>query len=159
MNTNFIIKNLELKDFDEFNMLMQEVHKLHSHNRSDVYKDTQTVISLEEFNQIIYSDEKIGIGAYIDSHLIGLCTGTTKIIPPNIAWHSRSIGTIDAFCVQANFRHLGVGSKLFENIKNLLKEKGIQSIELTVWDFNKSAFEFYMQNGMTPRSTTMELKL
>lgn len=159
MNTNFIIKNLELKDFNEFNTLMEEVHKLHSSNRSDIYKDTETVVSLEEFNQIICSDEKVGIGAYVDSHLIGICLATTKVIPPSIAWHSRRIATIDAFCVQTEFRHLKVGSKLFERIKTSLESKGIQSIELTVWDFNHSAFKFYKKNGMTIRSTTMELKL
>lgn len=159
MDSNLIIKNLEPKDFHNFNILMQEVHKLHATNRSDVYKDTQMVISLDDFHQIIYSDEKLGIGAYINSQLVGICISTTKIIPPNIAWHSRRIGVIDAFCVQAEFRHLGIGTKLFHSIQALLKEKGIQSIELTVWDFNRSAFQFYENNGMTPRSTTMELKL
>jgi GNAT superfamily N-acetyltransferase len=54
---------------------------------------------------------------------------------------------IEKLVVVENIRRQGVGKALMERVHCWSKNRGIQQIQLTVWDFNKSAREFYNNLG------------
>lgn len=66
---------------------------------------------------------------------------------------------MEALFVKENNRRQGIGRELFIDIKDKLKEKGIDKLELMVWSFNKDAINFYRNEGMKTRSEIMELLL
>lgn len=55
--------------------------------------------------------------------------------------------SIENLVVADAFRRQGVGKALIEHIHLWAAERGLQQVQLTVWDFNKSAQEFYKNLG------------
>lgn len=68
-------------------------------------------------------------------------------------------GFMEALFVKPNYRKQGIGRELFIDIKDKLKERGIDKLELMVWSFNEDAIDFYKNEGMQTRSEIMELSL
>lgn len=63
------------------------------------------------------------------------------------------------FFVLSEYRRQGIATKLFEQIKEISKDIGAKRIDLTVWQFNKSAFDFYKSLGMKEQRTVLETRL
>jgi len=71
----------------------------------------------------------------------------------------RKILAIHEIGVESDSRHLGIGTKLINEIKRIGKVKGANEISLSVWSFNESAFNFYIKNGFEIQTFRMEIKL
>ena len=71
----------------------------------------------------------------------------------------RKILAIHEIGVESDSRHLGIGTKLMNEIKRINKAKGVNEISLSVWSFNESAFNFYIKNGFEIQTFRMEIKL
>ena len=54
---------------------------------------------------------------------------------------------------------MGIGTLLYNETVRLAKERGADTLMLTVWAFNESAMRFYKGLGMTERNINMEMKL
>ena len=48
---------------------------------------------------------------------------------------------------------------MFQNMASLAKVRGAVKLDLTVWDFNKDAMDFYCAMGMKTQKYEMELSL
>ncbi|MEG2289020.1 MAG: GNAT family N-acetyltransferase [Clostridium sp.] len=154
-----VIRNFEINDFTDINILMDDVHALHVENRPDIYKDICIIIPKEEFINIINDDKKISILAEIDSIIVGLCIISIKNVGENNALVPRSVAYMEDLCVLKNYRKQGIGKSLFDEGKRLALEFNVESLELMVWEFNESAIKFYENENMKTRSRIMEMKL
>ena len=56
---------------------------------------------------------------------------------------------LDALCVDENFRHKGIGSKLIELTKNKARKEGYHSLSLIVFKDNLAARKLYRKTGFT----------
>ena len=63
---------------------------------------------------------------------------------------------IDDIVVDNNFRRKGIGKALYEYLLDIAKSDNVDSIELNVWAFNKSALKFYESLGMTVKNMKLE---
>ena len=54
---------------------------------------------------------------------------------------------------------MGIGTLLYNETVRLAKERGANTLMLTVWAFNENALRFYKDLGMTERNINMEMKL
>ena len=59
----------------------------------------------------------------------------------------------------ACFVFMGIGTLLYNETVRLAKERGADTLMLTVWAFNENALRFYKDLGMTERNINMEMKL
>lgn len=71
----------------------------------------------------------------------------------------RSIYYIDDIVVDKDYRHKGIGKKLYNYVLDKAKKNNIDSIELNVWAFNQSAINFYKSLGMSEKNIKYEQKL
>ena len=71
----------------------------------------------------------------------------------------RKILAVHELGVTKDSRHLGIGTKLMNEIKNIAKTKGANEISLSVWSFNEKAFNFYIKNGFEIQTFRMEFKM
>ena len=95
-----------------------------------------------------------------ENHVItGFCLVQKKHITGHLMFFDMTTLEIDDLCVDKNYRHKGVGTSLFEHVKKYAKEEVIKRIELSVWDFNKNAKDFYEHLGMKTRTRRMELEI
>ena len=58
--------------------------------------------------------------------------------------------------MDSEFRRQGVATELFEFIKEHAKSKGLDKIELDVWEFNDIALRFYESLGFRTYRRYME---
>ncbi|SHH88240.1 GNAT family N-acetyltransferase [Clostridium grantii] len=157
--SKLIIRDFNINDFTDFSILMNEVHDLHVENRPDIYKDTDEVISKEDFIKIVNDEKIISILAQIDSVVVGLCIISIKNIPDNNVSIPRNIAYMEDLCVLESYRKQGIGKELFYEGKKRALQINVDSLELMVWEFNKMELEFYENKNMKTRSRIMELKL
>ncbi len=51
--------------------------------------------------------------------------------------------------ISKDFRHMGIGEKAFDKIKNIAKEKGYKEIQLTVNKYNENTIKAYKKWGLS----------
>ncbi|MDU4938097.1 MAG: GNAT family N-acetyltransferase [Clostridium sp.] len=88
-----------------------------------------------------------------------MCMASIKEVSNQPVLKDRRVGHLDVLCVDEMYRKRGIGKKLCDEIIFRLREKGVVSLELMVWSFNKEAINFYESIGMVERNKVMEYKL
>jgi ribosomal protein S18 acetylase RimI-like enzyme len=66
---------------------------------------------------------------------------------------------IDNLAVRKGFRRAGIGRALMEKAHEWALAKGVDIIELNVWEFNQGAIEFYHGLGYETASRKMSRRL
>ena len=146
-----MIKDLTIKDYEAVKNIISELHKTHVENRPDFYLESECPITLKEYKSLL-KKEKISIAFVVNNKIAGICLATIK------NRIEKSIYIDDIFVLN-EYRRQGIATKLFEQIKEISKDIGAKRIDLTVWQFNKSAFDFYKSLGMKEQRTVLETRL
>ena len=152
------IRDIVLGDFNEVSKLMHQVHNLHLENRKDIYKESNPMPK-NEFINILEDNHCISILADENNKILGLCMASIKEGSNQPVLKDRRVGHLDVLCVDEMYRKRGIGKKLCDEIIFRLREKGVVSLELMVWSFNKEAINLYESIGMVERNKVMEYKL
>jgi ribosomal protein S18 acetylase RimI-like enzyme len=89
---------------------------------------------------------------------IGYALIIHKTVSPTNPFHQPDYASfhIDQMSVDEEYQGKGIGSQLFEFIKQLSQEKGVKRIQLDVWADNEQAKAFYAKLGF--EQTRMELQ-
>ena len=153
-----IIRKMETRDYEDYRILLQEVHSMHAENRPDIFREQPVFPDKDEFEQMISDPEMVCLAAEEEGAMTGMCLMETRMPKAAHVYH-RPFGWIGDLCVRSGHRGQGVGRKLYEAMKEKAKEMGLARIELMVWAFNEDAKRFYEKLGMTVRSDTMEERL
>lgn len=146
-----MIRKLTIDDYEAVKNFISELHKMHVENRPDFYLENECPITLKEYKSLL-KKEKISIAFVVNNKIAGICLATIK------NRIEKSIYIDDIF-VLSEYRRQGIATKLFEQIKEISKDIGAKRIDLTVWQFNKSAFDFYKSLGMKEQRTVLETRL
>lgn len=142
---------MTIKDYEAVKNIISELHKMHVENRPDFYLENECPITLKEYKSLL-KKEKISIAFVVNNKIAGICLATIK------NRIEKSIYIDDIF-VLSEYRRQGIATKLFEQIKEISKDIGAKRIDLTVWQFNKSAFDFYKSLRMKEQRTVLETRL
>lgn len=150
------IRNMTVRDYQEVDKLMQQLHKLHVKGRPDLYIDLEHPYSLEEFRQKVESAEHISLLAEENGRILGICFIAMK--ERSMMVNQRTAYMDDLF-VCAKSRKQGIATKLFKAAEKKAVELGAKRLDLMVWDFNQSAIDFYKSLGMTEQRYIFEKEL
>jgi len=147
---------MELYDYENVDLLMQQLHKLHVKERPDLYVEMEHPYSKEKFETLINDDNVISILSEQDGIVTGICFA-------EIRHRSMMVNMTTAFVndliVKDSYRRQGIANALFLAAEEQAKKKGAQRIDLIVWSFNKDAIAFYEKIGMSPQRFVYEKKL
>lgn len=157
--SNVLIRNFEINDYDEVNKLLKEVHQLHVENRPDFFKETDKVLTKEEYIYMVNNHKTISILAEINSVVVGICIIQIKEVSESNGMISRKTAYMDDLNVHKDYRKAGIGKRLFDEGKKHAIDFKVDCLELMVWDFNESAINFYENRGMSTKSRYMQIKL
>lgn len=147
-----MIRDLTISDFEIIESIIAKLHKLHVENRPDFYIENEHPINKKEYKAMLNNQNKINIAYIIDDEIVGVCLATIK---DRI---EKSIYIDDIFVLE-EFRHQGVATKLYKQIESIAKDIGAKRIDLTVWQFNKTAMNFYKSLGMKTQRIVLETRL
>lgn len=147
-----------IEDYDAVCALVAEVHALHRAARGDVYA-ADAHFSREYYAALLADENAFPIAAYDGDKLVGFASAFMKPANPHPAMLPHRIAYIDDICVHSDCRGIGIGTLLYNEIVRLAKERGADTLMLTVWAFNENALRFYKHLGMTERNINMEMRL
>lgn len=136
--------------------LLGEILKLHHGFRPDIYKEEGTKYTEAELASKMDAGELLIYVKELDqkvvAHLMCQIMETSEDIR---CYHQKAL-YIDDLCVDAHYKHQGIGKELLMFAKDLAKEKGCYNITLHVDALNQEAIKFYEACGLKASSYTME---
>ena len=147
-----VIRKLTYEDYEQAEALFRKLHNIHVEALPDLYKSRECIYKKRDFKKLVKSKERILLCAEEKGRIIAvsntkLCTsGKTEM----------KMAFMDAIFVEKEFREKDIGKKLFLETEHLAKEWGAKRLDLTVWDFNKTALSFYEALGMQIQNYTLE---
>ncbi len=148
------IRNARPDEYKIVETIMKQVQQMHIDWRPDIYKDSETVLPLELYEQAV-KDETFYVAEY-DGDVAGiLFVQYRHIESPNQV--TRNIIFVDSMAVEEKYRGKGIGHAFFGFLGELRDRRGYDGIELQVNARNKAAYQFYSNYGFTDKSINMEL--
>ena len=146
-----MIRKLTINDFEIVESIVAKLHKLHVDNRPDFYIENEHPINNKEYKAMLNNQDKINIAYMVDDKIAGICLATIR---DRI---EKSIYIDDIFVLE-EFRHQGIATKLYKQVESIAKDIGAKRIDLTVWQFNKTAMNFYKSLGMKTQRIVLETR-
>jgi len=150
-----MIRKVEDKDYEDLVKLVYQVHELHYEHRPDIYVDGNP-LPKEYFDNMINDENALNIVFEENGKIMGLLMAEKKHNNAIPIAKERITYFIDDIVVDNNFRRKGIGKALYEYLLDIAKSDNVDSIELNVWAFNKSALKFYESLGMTVKNMKLE---
>ena len=147
-----MIRKLTINDFEIVESVIAKLHKIHVVNRPDFYIENEHPISKKEYKAMLNNQDKISIAYIVDDKIAGVCLATIK------NKIEKSIYIDDIFVLE-EFRHQGIATKLYKQVESIANNIGAKRIDLTVWQFNKTAMKFYESLGMETQRIILETRL
>lgn len=124
-------------------------HRMPSHEFFE--KGIEEILSDDEQTVLVNCEESENkINAYAVLKLIDY--NSEQIIPRRVCF-------IDCFAVAERARRKGVGSLLFDAVKEFGREQGCNTVQLGVDAENGGAIKFYEKMGLSPRTFIMTEKI
>ncbi|MGG7142985.1 N-acetyltransferase family protein [Clostridium nigeriense] len=152
------IRLAKLSDYRNISSISKELHLYHVKNRPDIYKEARKTIYRTYFNELLKDREIEILVITLDEKIVGYAIVRYVDLKNVDLLKDKYFAYIDEICIREDFRRQGLGKNLFEYIYKLVKSKGVDTLELGVWSFNKSALEFYKAMGMVEKNIRMEKK-
>lgn len=151
-----VVRRAEERDIPAILELLKQVNKLHANARPDLFRP-QTKYSGGQLEAIISAGERPIFVADDGSGAVGYAM--CEFIDSSVNANLMPIKTlyIDDLCVDEGVRGRGIGTLLFEYVKQYAKQSGCHNVTLHVWACNPAAEAFYKKCGMKPQQTTMEI--
>lgn len=150
-----LAKKEELERVNEIRKMVNDIHVL---GRSDIFRAGFT----EELKNYIYdiwnAENKDIIVAERDGVLCGFACVQYVDKPENPFMNARRFYAVEEFGVDEKFRRQGVGTEIINFIRQDAKRRGLDKVELNMWEFNKSALAFYEAVGFKTFRRDMELR-
>ena len=162
---NFEVRLMEERDIPKIMDLLVQVNLVHAKGRPDIFKEN-TKFSPEDVKNSFLGNKEQPVYVYVEKdaegreEVLGHAFCEVRDSKGNSILAPRKTLYIDDICVDENARGRGVGRKLFEHVEKLAQEEGdFEAITLNVWNFNRPAYDFYMEMGFEPLHTILEKKL
>lgn len=134
----FELKNARMADFEDVFKLLEQLWcdtKLNKEDLTNVY--SYNLDRDETFNKVVFLDNKI----------IAYYSGYTSM---NL-YYSGKVLYLQIIIVDENYRNLGVGKRIIDDIIAISASKKCKAIELDSAFFRKSAHKFYTNLGFSKR--------
>lgn len=149
-----VIRYSLTEDYEKVEEIMQQVQELHIGWRPDIYKPASVALSYEEFNQAV--KQKTFIVAEYNGNVVGILSYLYRHIEAD-KQVTRDVIFIDCVAVEEKYRGNGIGHELLEFVKNIVREKKLDGLELQVNAKNVKAKKMYKSYGFVEKSINMEL--
>lgn len=152
-----MIRKAVSEDIPRIAELFRQLHGHHVGIKPESFRMPEDEWFIERISGILGDGEAV-ILVSDDGELNGYAV--IKIIDVNTEdKYPRRMCYIDCFAVAENARRQGIGTALFEGVKEFAREHDCTSVQLGVAACNTGAVEFYGRMGLTPRTIQMEIKI
>lgn len=143
------IREAKIEDVKPIAIIMDQVQKLHSQNRTDVFIEKNINELEKQVIEAINDDERIILVAENDiKEIVGILIYKIRLIESNSNLKPCKILHISELGVEEKQRNKGIGKMLINEAEKIKEKLGCGRLELNCWGFNKNAIAFYKACGM-----------
>ena len=147
-------------DYADICDIFEEADALHREHLPHIFQKSPGPVRQQEYILGLLADENAGLFlAQVGSQVVGLVCVLAREAPAVPTFVPRRYATVDSMVVKQSFRRRGIGRALMERAQAWAQAKGLDNIELHVWDFNQEAIAFYEQLGYENLSRRMGKRL
>jgi GNAT superfamily N-acetyltransferase len=148
---DFSIRHAAEKDYAGLNALFEELDEYHRKTLPQIFRKPDGPARTSNFLSGVLADQNAAIFlAEIQGKIIGLVYAYIRSIPEIPIRIPCRAGEIDQIIVKQKYRRYGVGKALMEKIHQWAAQMKLDRLELSVWDFNREAQDFYQEMGYGP---------
>lgn len=157
---NILIREGKIEDFEQMIELFEELDSYHRVRLPEIFKKGESIgRPLSHIENMCKSHNSEIFVAESEGKLLGLAEVIKKRTIPYPLKKDREWVVLDTIIVREEYREKGIGSMLFDTILDWTKEKGINRIEVNVYEFNQNAISFYEGLGFENFSRIMYLEI
>lgn len=150
------IRRAEIKDIDQILNLLKHVLKVHADIRPDIFISDGTKYNKEQLFEMIMGEKHLIYVASDGSKIMGYVFCEIKYPAFASTMKPMKLLYIDDLCVDDKYHHQGIGTLLFNFIKEEARKRECDEITLSCWEGNDSAKAFYEKMGLKSKMVTME---
>jgi len=155
------VRPAKKEDHPAVECLLRQIAQLHADLRPEIFRPASQKYDAQQFAAML-SDPGAPILVAQDEH--GEVLGYAMLqVKPVGADHPvllpRTFLYLDDLCVDEAARGRGIGTALVGAVRKLAKSRGIDKIELNVWECNEAAMRFYKRLGFTTQRSALELNI
>ena len=148
---DFSIRQAVEEDYAGLNALFEEIDKHHRKALPHVFRKPDGPARNRDFLSAILADQNAVIFiAEIQGRIIGLVHAYVRAVPEIPIRIPCRACQVDNIVVTQEYRRRGVGKALMEMVHQWAGQMKLDRLELSVWDFNEDAQDFYRGFGYEP---------
>ena len=154
------IRKAETKDMEKILELLSQVLEIHAGIRPDIFVSGTTKYGRDDIARIL-EDETSPVYVAVDDGdgALGYAFCRVREQPADDRMVRFRSLYIDDLCVDSKARGKGVGTALFEHVKDEARRLGCYEVTRTVWEGNDAASRFYEKMGMKTKERMLEFIL
>lgn len=135
-------------DYDALCAVIKEIDDYHQRALPHFFRQNLGVARpLSWLMDILANPEMTLLVAEVEGNIVGFLWGILRAAPDTPLHMPRRWLLVDMLGVSEAYRGQGVGRALMESAEAWAKTRGINEVELTVWEFNESAQAMYTKLG------------
>jgi len=158
--TTCTIREATRADLDPLYEIFSEADSLHRAVHPEIFQKARHTNTLKEYYKTCILDPSMAIFVAEQNDLIcGAIICTLHSAPDNPILVPRKYGTIENIVVLSAHQRQGIGKHLMKRAHQWANAMEATSVELTVWDFNQGAQDFYRGLGYIPKHLRMTKEL
>ena len=156
----YMVREAVDTDYDQVCRLYAIGDELHQDQLPHIFQRVEGPARDAEYVQSLVHGDDFGLFvAEVEDQLVGLVSvraSWTAAVPMLVR---RTYAVVDILVVKKGFRRQGIGTALMKRAQSWARQKGLESIELTVWEFNTGAARFYERLGYKTERLWMGTRL
>jgi len=145
--SDLIIRNASTADHQAISLLCAQVDALHVHSRPDAFQGPPRTRSIAFPRERLAEADAAVFVADIGGAVVGFARVKLGRPPGDAMYRPRVFAYVEEVVVSSDHRRLGVGRALMHALEGWARERKVDQIELTVWEFNEEARKFYESLG------------
>ncbi|MGC9346657.1 MAG: GNAT family N-acetyltransferase [Anaerolineae bacterium] len=135
-------------DYEALCALLEEVDEIHRDQLPEFFRRLPGPARSASYMHSLISDSKVGFFVAVEEEALVGCVVIAARQTPNVpVLMPRDYAVIECVVVKEAFRGRGVGRALMSMGERWARERGLEAVELDVFEFNTAARAFYEELG------------
>jgi ribosomal protein S18 acetylase RimI-like enzyme len=154
------IRKAEPGDFSQLLALFEQGDQLHRESLPEIFRKPEGKPREKDYFEDLLQQPEVGFFiAQEENQIVGFVHAVIKASPALAIFVTRRFVVVDAIVVRTDFQGMGIGRKLMETVHEWAIDRGVETVELNVYEFNKDAVSFYRRLGYETLSRKMHRSL
>ncbi len=154
------IRKATLDDYNSLCELFDDMDALHRDNLPHIFQKPGGAAREQDYYAGLVADENVALlVAEAGEKLVGFIHAVVRDTPAFPVFVPRRYVVIDSIVVKSEFQDQGIGRILMDKMQEWAIANGATSLELNVYEFNRSAISFYERLGYRTFSRKMNKEL